>query len=213
MHNLSSSKVLTALKDNVTVHFEGHKDLQLQRTDISWWWGISVRKAVRHKSTHSCNISQKHSDHHDSQTSLQAVVTNDQLLAAQFKGSGTPRLLKLVQRAEGDKGREWEIGAKVKPKCYNYSCETWPGCLLHAPQCFSSAVKRCHLWPRGRSTGRSVHTHQLCSPGRSSAPFSFWTRSPLSDFTLRWLGRAKDENFARISALSSSNELLTCACF
>lgn len=49
MHNLSSSKVLTTLKDNVTVHFEGHKDLQLQQTDISWWWGISVRKAVRHK--------------------------------------------------------------------------------------------------------------------------------------------------------------------
>ena len=42
----------------------------------------------------------------------------------------TPRLLKLVQRAEGDKGREWEIGAKVKPKCYNYSRETGPGCLL-----------------------------------------------------------------------------------
>lgn len=165
------------------------------------------------QSTHSCNISQKRSDHRDSQTSLQAVVTNDQLLAAQFKGSETPCLLKLVQRAEGDKGREWEIGAKVKPKCYNYSCETGPGCLLHAPQCFSSAVKKCQLWPRGHSTGRSVHTHQLCSPGCSSAPISFWTRSPLSDFTLWRLGRAKDENFARISAFSSCNELLTCACF
>lgn len=85
MHNLLSSKVSKTLKENVTVHTEGHKDLQLQLVTRNF-----SEKGSEEQSTQRCNISQKHSDHHDSQTSLQAIVTNNQRLAAQFKGSEPP---------------------------------------------------------------------------------------------------------------------------
>lgn len=88
-----------------------------------WGFRASFFKGTEAQSAERCSISQKHSDH-DSQTSLQAVVTNDQFLAAQFKGSRTCRLLKLVKRAVGNKDGERETGAKVTPERYNYSCET-----------------------------------------------------------------------------------------
>lgn len=123
-----------------TDHSEGHKDLQLQQTDFNWWWGISVAlflKAARHAEMLHQSETQWSSWLADPP---QAVVTNDHLQAAQFKGSGTRCLLKLVKRAEANKARERETGPKVKPECYNYSCETGPGCLVQGRRCFSSAV-------------------------------------------------------------------------
>lgn len=180
----------------------------------TWWWrGISVRKA---QSSQRCNISQKHSGHHDSRTSLQAVVTNNQLLAAQFKGSGTPRLLKLVKRAERNKGREWGTGAKVKPECYNYSCETGPGCLVQARRCFSSTVWGV-TYDKAAPVLAALCMYISCAvlaAVQLESHCEHLARSLLlSEFTLWRRGQTKDENCAWMSAFSSCNELLTCACF
>lgn len=57
-------------------------------------WTAGEEQAASHKSTPRCNISQERSDHYDLQTSLQAVVTYNQLLAAQFAGVRDPLLVK-----------------------------------------------------------------------------------------------------------------------
>lgn len=91
MHNLSSSKVSTTLKDNVTVRSEGQEDFKgCSRQTLNWRRGTGSEP----QSTPRCNISQERSDHYDLQTSLQAVVTYNQLLAAQFAGVRDPLLVK-----------------------------------------------------------------------------------------------------------------------
>lgn len=99
-------------------------------------------QSTRDETEKLMKMSQKHSGHHDSQTALQAVVTNDQLLAAQFKGSGTPPLVKTCQEDGGKQRlRIRKSGAKVKPGCYNCSCETGPGYLVQARRCLDSAFQ------------------------------------------------------------------------
>lgn len=61
----------------------------------------------------------KHSDHPGSQTSPQAVVTNNEFLATQFKGSRTPCLLKPVKMSAGNNKWAWESRAKVRAECCN----------------------------------------------------------------------------------------------
>lgn len=110
---------------------EGCEDSEMQQRDFSWWCGISMPRLLKGSeawSAHRCYISQKHGYHHDSETSLQAVVTNDQFLAAQFKWSRTRSLLELVMRWERKKDRAWESGAKVTPEGYNY---LWTRTDLH----------------------------------------------------------------------------------
>lgn len=90
-------------------------------------------------------------------------------LPTQFKGSGPGCLLKLVKWVDRNEDTEWETGAKVKPECYNYSCEAGPGCLVQAPRRFSSAVQGVTRDREAAALGHSVHIHQLCGPGCSSA--------------------------------------------
>lgn len=108
MHNLSSFKASERFRDDVRACSGGCKDLQLLRSVFNWSRGISAPRVIfcELHGTQRCNVSQEHSAHHNSQTSLQPVVTNNQLLAQQFKGSGTRCLLKLVKRAEGSRGGE-----------------------------------------------------------------------------------------------------------
>lgn len=120
------------------------------------------------QSTPGCNISQKRSDHYDLQTSLQAVVTNNQLLAAQFTRVRDPLLVKTCQEGGGKqrlrmrnwgKGQAWMLQLLL----WNW---TWMSCKGTAV--FQPRGLGCPLWHRGYSALYIVHIHQLCSPGCSS---------------------------------------------
>lgn len=89
------------------------------------------------------------------------------------RGSGTRCLLKLVERVGRDKGRRWEIGAKVKPECYNCPCESGPACVVKTRRYVSS-------WLRG---SRPVHTSAVQSwlPISSCHVFSCMIRN-VKDF-------------------------------
>jgi len=133
-----------------------------RRELVIWKFNASYFKMTKVQRATRCYFSQRNNSHHDSQTSLQAVVTNYQFLAAQFKGSRTFCLLKLVMRVQRNKDGAWEAGAKVKPECYNYF-RNWNGCLVKARRCFSSSAEGVKLWQRGRGSDCSLHIHHMAA--------------------------------------------------
>lgn len=113
-------------------------------------------------------------------TSLQAVVTNNQLLAARFTRVRDPLLVKTCQEGGGKqrqgmrnwgKGQAWMLQLLL----WNW---TWTSCKVAAM--FQHHSSGRHLWHRGHGALYMLRVHHLCSPTCSLAADSFHTLTTLA---------------------------------
>lgn len=91
-----------------------------------------------------------------------------------------PLLVKTCQEGgsqQSQRTRNWAKGQTwmLQLLLWNW---TWMSCSGAAV--FQLCGLGCHPWQRGYGAGRSVHIHQLCSSGCSSAQISFWTLTTLA---------------------------------
>lgn len=134
----------------------------------NWWWGISVGKAVRHRALRDATSVRNTVIIKTRRPPSRLLSQIISVWPHSSKGQNPP-LVKTCQEGgvrQRKRMRNWGKGQAwmLQLLLWNW---TWMSCTDAVVLQLCGLV--CHLWQRGSSTGRRVHIHQLCSPGRSSA--------------------------------------------